>query len=113
MTDAREQLKDAQRGLAAFAKASPDLFGGFARVSKAATAAGAFSAAQKELIAVAIAVSKGCEDCIVYHVDAAIRHGATEAEMIEALEVAVEMGGGPAIMYGAKALAAFKSLQER
>lgn len=111
MSDTKEKLKDAQRRLGAFAKASPDVMGGFARVSKAATAAGRFSAAQKELIALAIAVSKGCEDCILYHVDAAIRHGAEEADVIEALGVAVEMGGGPAVMYAGKALEAYQGLR--
>lgn len=111
MSTASEQLKDAQRRIGTFAKTSPELFGGFARVSKVAATAGTFSSAQKELIAVAIAVSKGCEDCIVYHVDAAMRHGATETDLVEALEVAVEMGGGPAVMYGAKALEILRSLQ--
>jgi len=111
MADTTERLKEAQRRIGALAKASPELFGGFARVSKVAGSAGAFSAAQKELMAVAIAVAKGCEDCILYHVDAALRHGATEAELIEALEVAIEMGGGPAVMYGAKALEIMRALQ--
>lgn len=111
MSDTAEKLKAAQRRIGLLAKASPDLFGGFARVSKVAATAGTFSAAQKELMAVAIAVSKGCEDCIVYHVDAAMKHGAKEAELIEALDVAIEMGGGPAVMYGAKALEIMRSLQ--
>lgn len=110
MTDVKLRLKEAQSRLGAFAKATPELMSGFARVSKSATAAGAFSSAQRELIAVSIAVAKGCEDCILYHVDAAIRHGATEKELIEALEVAVEMGGGPAVMYAAKALDTFRGL---
>lgn len=110
MTEIKTKLAEAQKRLGAFAKATPELFGGFARVSKTATTAGKFSSAQKELIAVAIAVAKGCEDCILYHLDAAISHGATEADLIEALEVAVEMGGGPAVMYGAKALDAFRDM---
>lgn len=108
--DVRLRLKEAQARLGTFAKSAPELMGGFAKVSKTATAAGAFSSAQRELIAVGIAVVKGCEDCILYHVDAAIRHGATEKELIEALEVAVEMGGGPAVMYAGKALEAFRGL---
>ncbi|WP_337270196.1 carboxymuconolactone decarboxylase family protein [Oryzifoliimicrobium ureilyticus] len=111
MSDTAEKVKDAQRRIGLLAKASPELFGGFARVSKAAAAAGSFSAAQKELMAVAIAISKGCEDCILYHVDAAVKHGAREAELVEALDVAIEMGGGPAVMYGAKALEIMRALQ--
>lgn len=111
MSTAMNTLKDAQRRIGIFAKSSPELFAGFARISKVATTGGAFSSAQRELIAVAIAVSKGCEDCIAYHVDAAVKHGATEADLVEALEVAVEMGGGPSVMYGAKALEILRALQ--
>lgn len=108
--NAKDQLSAAKTRMGAFAKSSPDLFDGFARVSKAATRKGSFSSAQKELIATAIAVSQGCDDCILYHVDAARRHGADEAALIEVLEVAVEMGGGPAVMYAGRALEAFRTL---
>lgn len=106
----KDNLTAAKTRMGAFAKAAPDLFEGFARVSKAATKAGSFSPAQRELIATAIAVAQGCEDCILYHVEAAKKHGADEAALVEALEVAVEMGGGPAVMYAGKALEAFRTL---
>ncbi|MDU8946425.1 carboxymuconolactone decarboxylase family protein [Ovoidimarina sediminis] len=109
-TDAKEKLSAAKGRIGAFAKASPGLMEGFAKVSKAATAGGRFSPAQRELIATAVAVVQGCEDCILYHVDGARRHGAEEVELVEALEVAVEMGGGPALMYAGKALEAFRAL---
>lgn len=110
MTDAKTSLLAAKARLGAFAKAAPSLMQSFAGISKVATTPGQFSAAQKELVAVAIAVAKGCDDCILYHLDAARRHVADEAAVIEVLEVAVEMGGGPAVMYGAKALDAWRSL---
>ncbi|WP_062227607.1 carboxymuconolactone decarboxylase family protein [Aureimonas frigidaquae] len=110
MPDAKADLSAAKSRLAAFAKASPALMQAFGSVSRQASTAGAFGAAQKELIAVAIAVAKGCEDCILFHLDGARRHGASEAELVEALEVAVEMGGGPAVIYAGKALEAFRNL---
>ena len=108
--DTKEKLNAAKMRIGAVAKAAPGLMEGFVKVSKAATAAGRFSSAQRELIATAIAVAEGCEDCILYHVDGAKRHGAEEADLVEALEVAVEMGGGPALMYAGKALEAFRAL---
>ena len=57
--------------MGAFAKAAPGLMEGFVKVAKTATAAGRLSAAQKELIATAIAVAKGCDDCIHSHIDGA------------------------------------------
>ncbi|MCF6233522.1 MAG: carboxymuconolactone decarboxylase family protein [Rhodobacteraceae bacterium] len=110
MSDAREKLSAAKGRLGAFATETPDLFEGFIKISRTATREGQFTAAQKELIATTVAVTQGCEDCILYHVDAAKRLGADEAMLIEALEVAVEMGGGPAVMYAGKALDAFRNL---
>ena len=110
MSDPHADLAAAKARLSGFARSAPVLMQGFAALSRQATQPGSFSAAQKELVATAIAVAKGCEDCILYHLDAARRHGATEAELVEALEVAVEMGGGPAIMYAGKALEAFRKL---
>ncbi len=110
MIDAKEKLNAAKGRLGALAKETPDLFEGFIKISKTATREGQFTAAQKGLVATAVAVTQGCDDCILYHVDAAKRLGADEAILIEALEVAVEMGGGPAVMYAGKALDAFRNL---
>lgn len=112
MTDTASQLKQAKERLGRVARARPEAFAGFSALAKAATTRGtSFSSAQRELIAAAIAVTKGCDDCILYHVDAAIRQGADENALGEALEVAIEMGGGPALMYAGKALAAFQELK--
>ncbi|MDO5643093.1 MAG: carboxymuconolactone decarboxylase family protein [Paracoccus sp. (in: a-proteobacteria)] len=110
MTDAVADLAAAKTRLGQFAKSAPALMQGFAAISRQATTARAFSAAQKELMTVAIAVVKGCDDCILYHLDAARRYGATESDLLEVLAIAVEMGGGPAIMYSGRALEAFRKL---
>jgi AhpD family alkylhydroperoxidase len=57
-----------------------------------------------ELIAVAIAICTGCEGCIAYHLEEAVRAGATREEALAVLAVALAMGGGPAAVYGGKAL---------
>jgi alkylhydroperoxidase/carboxymuconolactone decarboxylase family protein YurZ len=48
--------------------------------------------------------------CIGFHVQALVKLGATRAEVEEALGMAVDMGGGPSLMYSANALAAFQEL---
>lgn len=106
----KDRLASAKGRIGVMTRAAPDLMEGFAKVSKVATSHGRFSSAQKELIAVAVSVVLGCEDCIHYHIDGAKRHGATEDDLVEALTVAVEMGGGPALMYAGKALEAFRDL---
>ena len=45
-----------------------------------------------------------CEGCIVHHTKAAKAAGATLAEIQDTLDVCVLMGGGPATVYGKKAL---------
>lgn len=69
---------------------------------------GALDRKTKELMALAISVIVKCEPCMEYHVREAIEHGATEQEVLEALEVAVEMGGGPATVQARFALAALE-----
>ncbi len=101
------ELKEVHARLGHFAKAVPEVAAGFRQLSKAAGATGRFTPAQKELFAAAFGVVRGCEDCVVYHVDAARRLGAAREDLLELLAVAVEMGGGPAMVYGAKALKAF------
>jgi AhpD family alkylhydroperoxidase len=56
---------------------------------------GKLSRLQKELIAIGISVVMNCKSCIEWHIKQAIDCGATEAEIIEAVEVGIEMGGGP------------------
>ena len=94
--------------------AIPEVYAGYKQLHDAALAPGAISAATKELIALAIAVSKECDGCIAAHAHAAVRHGAAPAEAAEAIGVAFLMNGGPATVYGARAYAAFQEFyQER
>jgi AhpD family alkylhydroperoxidase len=48
----------------------------------------------KELIAVGISIQMNCEPCLEWHIKNAIYSGASREEIIEAIEVAMEMGGG-------------------
>ncbi|MFX1240994.1 MAG: carboxymuconolactone decarboxylase family protein [Promethearchaeota archaeon] len=50
----------------------------------------------KELIAVGISIVLNCESCMEWHIKEALRSGASEGQVLEAIEVGIEMGGGPA-----------------
>jgi len=50
---------------------------------------------QKELIAIGISIVINCEPCLEWHIKQAIKDCATEGEIIEAIEVGIEMSGGP------------------
>jgi AhpD family alkylhydroperoxidase len=89
----------------------PKTMSGFGALHKGATQPGAVDTKTKELIALGIAVAVRCDGCIAFHVHDAIEAGATRAEILEAVGVAVLMGGGPALMYGAEALSALDQFQ--
>lgn len=88
-------------------KGIPEVAKGFSRLAQAAAADGELSARQKELMAIAISIAVRCEGCITFHAKAAVKHGASRAEMLETIGMATYMGGGPSYVYGAQALEAF------
>lgn len=90
--------------------ALPEVARGFGALGKAVKAEGALDLKTKELIAVGIAVSDRCEPCILFHVEALMNAGATREELAEALGMAVQMGGGPSLMYSAKALSVWDEM---
>jgi AhpD family alkylhydroperoxidase len=50
----------------------------------------------KEFIAIGISICINCESCLEWHIKQSLNAGATKQEVIEAIEVGMEMGGGPA-----------------
>ncbi|MEW6237751.1 MAG: carboxymuconolactone decarboxylase family protein [Candidatus Omnitrophota bacterium] len=68
----------------------------FLEMEKAAFCDGALTKKQKELIAVGISVAIHCESCMQWHIEQAALSGASMREALEAVEVGIEMGGGPA-----------------
>ncbi|MBN2427593.1 MAG: carboxymuconolactone decarboxylase family protein [Deltaproteobacteria bacterium] len=68
----------------------------FLNMEKAAFGDGALKKKEKELIAVGISVVINCESCMQWHIEKAVEAGASKQEVLEAVEVGIEMGGGPA-----------------
>ena len=91
----------------------PEVYAGFTTTYRAVYTDAALTAGTKELIAVGIAISKGCRGCIASHTRGAARKGVTEEQMAETIGVAIQMGGGPASIYGPQAWEAFKEFKER
>jgi AhpD family alkylhydroperoxidase len=79
----------------------------FSSLAQAATASKALDAKTKELIALGIAVAMRCDDCIAFHVKAALEQGATKDEVTETLGMAIYMGAGLAVMYATHAVEAY------
>lgn len=88
----------------------PDVIGAYANMQRAAMADGALPSKVKELIALAVAVTRECDGCIAAHARGAARQDATEEEVAEAIGVAIMMNGGPGTVWGPRALAAFQEM---
>lgn len=72
------------------------VYAAFLDMERAAYADGALPKRHKELIAVGISVVLDCRSCMQWHIEQAATAGAGPAEVLEAVEVGIEMGGGPA-----------------
>ncbi|MDE2407654.1 MAG: carboxymuconolactone decarboxylase family protein [Xanthomonadaceae bacterium] len=83
---------------------------GFSSLAREALKPGALDVKTKELIAMGIAVAVRCDGCIGFHAKAAIKAGASRAEILDTLSMAIYMGAGPSMIYAAEALRAFDEL---
>jgi len=107
--EVRDELREpalALRGLI------PEVMRGYAELSRAAMAPGEVSVAHKELLALAIAITRECDGCIVAHSRAAVRAGVTRQAVAETVGVAIMMNGGPGTVWGPRALRAFDEAEQ-
>ncbi len=100
------QLAQKRRQLA------PETEAAFRAFSQQVFADGALPAKMKQIIAVAVAHVTQCPYCIKGHTKAALRHGATEQEIMEAIWVASEMRAGGAYAHSLVALAEMDKVAE-
>ena len=85
-------------------KSSPDTVRGYRALSDAGAKKDLLGAKTRELIALAVAVTRQCDGCITIHTDAALKQGATREEIVEALGVAIAVNAGAALVYSARVM---------
>ena len=73
-------------------------------------ATGALSNHIKQLMALTIVIVLRCDECITTYVHDALKAGATRNEILEAIQVAILMGGMPVVVYAGEALEALNQL---
>ena len=110
--DWEDYMRDMRRQLQKFNKAHPDTARGFATLSRGARDKGVLDLKTKELVALGIAVSTRCEPCVGFHVESLIELDASREEVADVLAMCVQMGGGPSLMYAAKALEAWDQFNQ-
>lgn len=91
---------------------APEVMKAFSSLAQTALAPKALDVKTKELIALAIGIAVRCDDCVAFHVKAALQAGATRDEIMETLGMAIYMGAGPSAMYASHALDAYTQFTE-
>lgn len=91
-----EKIIEDRKTAHAFFGRKSKTYGAFVEVERNAFRDGRLTKMQKELIAAGISVVINCESCMEFHISEALRVGAAVEDVIEAIDVAIEMGGGPA-----------------
>ena len=105
--DWENYMREMRRQLQKFNATRPETSRGFAALSSGARNHGVLDLKTKELIALGIAVSTRCEACVGFHIESLIELDATREEVADVMAMCVQMGGGPSLMYAAKALEAW------
>ena len=108
MLDWNEYRRQLATGVKEIAELSPGTVRGYVELGSAGQKKDLLGAKVRELIALGVAVTARCDGCIAVHVDAALRHGATQEEIAEALGVAVAVNAGAALVYSARVMDAMK-----
>jgi AhpD family alkylhydroperoxidase len=93
-------------------RSSPETVHGYRALGEAGAKTGKLDAKTRELIALAVAVTRQCDGCIVTHTDAAIKRGATREEVAEALGVAIAVNAGAALVFSARVMDAYSAKTE-
>jgi AhpD family alkylhydroperoxidase len=90
-----EDIKRIRKNAHGYFLERSEVYRKFLELETAAFKDGALSKREKELIAIGISIVNNCEGCLEWHIREALEAAATEAQIIEAIGVAIEMGVGP------------------
>ncbi len=110
LTDIARKRKEAHAKLLA---AKSRVYEAFLEMERAAFSDGALTKKHKELVAVGISVATDCESCMQWHIEQAAAVGASHPEVFEAVEVGIEMAGGPGTVSARFALEVMDSVFPR
>jgi AhpD family alkylhydroperoxidase len=88
---------------------SPDSVSGYLQLGAAGAKTDRLGGKVRQLISLAVAVTTRCDGCISVHAREAVKEGATEEDIAEALGVAMAMNAGAALVYSTRALEAVRA----
>lgn len=91
-----ESLIEDRKKVHAYYEQRSKVYNAFINMENQAFSVGKLGKKYKELIAIGISIHINCESCLEWHINEALNAGGTTDEIIEAIGVGIEMGGGPA-----------------
>jgi len=106
----QDKLDDTRAELRTLNAAIPDTAKAFGALGRSVKQGGVLDYKVKEFIALGISIADRCEPCITLHTEALVKAGATREELSDVLAMTIQMGGGPSLMYAARALACYDEL---
>ena len=98
MSKIEDIKKERKRAHTKFLALKSKVYKKFLEMEQVTYTDGALKKKEKELIAIGISTVINCESCMQWHITEAAKSGASPQEILEAIEVAIEFGGGPAIV---------------
>jgi AhpD family alkylhydroperoxidase len=107
-----EMKKKISKFAGLLSKELPNVFSSYMGLHKSATKSEILDTKTKELMALALAVGLGCDGCIAFHTYDSLKAGASRAEILETLGVAILMGGGASMTYATHAMEALEQFDE-
>jgi AhpD family alkylhydroperoxidase len=95
----KEKLNEVHEIIRDLTKELPEQMRAFQNFLAASEKPSVLDTKTKELINIELSICAQCQWCIAFHVENAVKHGATHAEILDAASMAILMHGGPALMY--------------
>ena len=86
----------------------PEMFDAISKLDEVVLKEGKMSAKNKRLIAMCMTAQMQCDKCVDVHARAAMYLGATKEEVMEALFVALLVGGAPSLAAAKRSIAFLK-----
>ncbi|AGO60279.1 carboxymuconolactone decarboxylase family protein [Ferroplasma acidarmanus] len=111
--DTEKKLEEVNRIMKEAGKDNSAFAGSFMNFMGATMGKGALDTKTKEFLALALGIAARCEWCISYHVNEAIKAGATRKELMEVGYVTVLMYGSQALMEMNSLLDAINKLEKQ
>jgi AhpD family alkylhydroperoxidase len=104
MLDWERYRQDVLARIGDLGKLTPQTVRGYRELSDAGNKTAHLDPKTRELIAIAVGVTRQCDGCITTHVHAAKKQGATKEEIAEALGVAIAVNAGAALVFSARVM---------